>query len=106
MSHSIACILPMVPQSSSPGTSYPQDEVIYLGPTMEGPGSLPDLHVLAVPSPTPSARCQPLGPTFLGFLKTVVLCQPLSIGHIDVILKFRILLPQSKGLKEEQRHSK
>lgn len=41
-------------------------------------------------------------PTFLGFLKTIVLCQPTSIGHIDVILKLRVFLAQSKGLEGKE----
>lgn len=51
-------------------------------------------------SPAPSARCQAVLPTFLGFLKTIVLCKPLSIGHVDVILKLGVLLTQGEGLGE------
>lgn len=51
-------------------------------------------------SPAPSAPCQAVGPTFLGFLKTIILCEPLSIGHVDVILKLGVLLTQGEGLGE------
>lgn len=49
------------------------------------------LYHASVASPPLYTVCS-VWPTFLGFLKAVILCQPLRVGHVDVILELRVLL--------------
>lgn len=73
------------------------DDATFLG-TTDRPASLLK-RVSWQCLPWPLAPGQAAWPTFLGFLKAIVLCQPLSVGHVDVILKLRVLLAQSEGLE-------
>lgn len=101
VSDSRAHVLSTVPQSFITKHITCPDKVIHLGSLQrEGVGSLPEMCICAVPSLAPSTRCQSVSLTFLGFLKTIVLCQPLSVGHVDVFFKLRMLLAQSKSLEE------
>lgn len=70
---------------------------------MGGAGKLLDTGVAKL-SPPPSARLQAGACTFWASLKTFVLCEPLSIGHVDVILKLGVLLTQAK-LRKERMHA-
>lgn len=94
-----ARLLPTAPWSPPPGPPHPQEGAIILRAEVGGLGSS-WTRVWPALSPAPSARLQAVGPTFLGFLKTIVLCEPLSIGHVDVILKLGVLLTQGEGLGE------
>ena len=93
-----AHLLPTAPRSPPPSPSHPQEGAVTQGHS--GKAGRLRTRVWPALSPAPSARCQAVPPTFLGFLKTIVLCEPLSIGHIDVILKFGVLLTQGEGLGE------
>lgn len=101
VSDSRAHVLSTAPQSFISKHITCSDKVVHLGSLQrEGLGSLPEMCIWEVPSLAPSTRCQSVCPTFLGFLKTIVLCQPLSVGHVDVFFKLRMLLAQSKSLEE------
>ena len=95
-----ALLLPTAPRSP-PSTTRPttRGRELSLSAAVGGLGGSRERAWPAL-SPAPSAPCQAVGPTFLGFLKTIILCEPLSIGHVDVILKLGVLLTQGEGLGE------
>lgn len=69
-----AMFFPMFLCLSPLNTLYLQTKLFVLGLTMGEAWSLPEMCVWAVPNPAPSAWCQSVWLTFLGFLEMIVLC--------------------------------